>query len=136
MENDLTYSIELHLVGEVKIIGNENDADEVSVGHVSVGLGKVAQIKCKKEDFYLPAPRAALTRVNLDDALEVGLRRTAAVALDLIEGRLTGEALADAIKCGKVDMVGLRGDMTPELVDKLGAAGLRPIMPLTTTSVN
>lgn len=136
MENDQSYSIELHLVGEVKVIGNENDANEISVGHVSVDLGKVAQIECKKADFYLPAPRAALKRVNLDDALEVGIRRTAALALDLIEGRLTGEALAEAIKCGKVNIVGLRGEMTPELVDKLDTAGLRPIMPLAATSVN
>ncbi|MCL4709613.1 MAG: hypothetical protein KJZ73_00055 [Pseudorhodoplanes sp.] len=136
MNSQPEYIIELHLMGVVKVIGGANKSDDIQVGSLSVDLGKVAQLMCQKEDFYLPEPRGALKRVNLDNAIEVGVCRTAAFALDMIEGRLSGEALADAVKSGKLDTVSVRGEMTSELVEKLDSAGLRPIMQLAATSVN
>lgn len=136
MNSQQEYIIELHLMGVVKVVGGENESSNISVGRLSVDLGKIAQLTCQKEDFYLPAPRATVKCCDLDDAFEVGIRRTGALALDLIEGRLSGEALADAVKSGKLDTVGVRGELTPEMVEKLDSAGLRPIMPLAATSVN
>jgi hypothetical protein len=123
------FCLELHLVGEVKVL-DPIQSDEITVGQVSIDLGKVAQMTCSSDEFYMQEPRSPVRFARLDDALVVGMRRTATVARYMTEGLLNGEKLAEAVKSGKFRSFGLRGQVTPEVMQKLDNMGLRAIAPI------
>lgn len=123
------FCLELRLVGEVKMM-DPTDNDELAAGHVTIDLGKVAQMLCSSEEFYMEAPKSPIKFAKFDDALVLGIRRTGKIARDMHEGRLSGEKLAEAVAGGKFRSFGLRGNVTPEIMKKLDDLGLRAVAPL------
>jgi hypothetical protein len=125
-----TYAIRLKLVGEIVLLNGDDDGGNLDVASIRKDFGKLAEAVCDSSELRAKAPCNSTAIANSGEVLHHSMIDMLHVARDMEMGKFRGKAFADAVKNGVLSGGSLRGDVGPELVQKLSKMGLTANSPL------